>query len=147
MPSLPIPAQTPGDVRALHDAWLEMTGRAEPRHPLFPAHVRRYRAFLKAGRTLEDYRRLIAYVQDLIRQGKRQPPSLRLNLLLDVERCADDFAEMAEAKWKAPWERKRRKVQSREDWRREQPEEAEPTDEERAAMAAQLADLKKSIGR
>jgi hypothetical protein len=75
-------------IQQAHDAYCELTGQTLS---LGFDRERRWFELLKTGITLEDLRRVIAYLQREIREGRRNVGALKLSNLLQPDRFEEDL--------------------------------------------------------
>jgi len=75
-------------IQQAHDAYCELTGQTLS---LGFDRERLWFELLKTGITLEDLRRVIAYLQREIREGRRNVGALKLSNLLQPDRFEEDL--------------------------------------------------------
>jgi len=73
---------------AAHQLYCQLTGQSLR---LGFDRERQWYEWLRAGFTLEDLRRLIAYLQREIREGRRNVGALKLSNLLQLDRFEEDL--------------------------------------------------------
>lgn len=78
----------PQDIIAAHQLYCQLTGQSLR---LGLDRERQWYEWLQAGFTLLDLRRVIAYLQREIRQGRRNVGALKLSNLLQPDRFEEDF--------------------------------------------------------
>ena len=78
----------PQQIAAAHQLYCQLTGQSLR---LGFDRERQWYEWLRAGFTLEDLRRVIAYLQREIRQGRRNVGALKLSNLLQPDRFEEDF--------------------------------------------------------
>ncbi len=78
----------PNDIAAAHQLYCHLTGQSLR---LGFDRERQWYEWLRAGFTLPDLRRVIAYLQREIRQGRRNVGALKLSNLLQLDRFEEDF--------------------------------------------------------
>ena len=78
----------PQQIAAAHQLYCQLTGQSLR---LGFDRERQWYEWLRAGFTLEDLRRVIAYLQREIRQGRRNDGALKLSNLLQPDRFEEDF--------------------------------------------------------
>jgi hypothetical protein len=78
----------PQQIAAAHQVYCQLTGQSLR---LGFDRERQWYEWLRAGFTLEDLRRVIAYLQREIRQGRRNVGALKLSNLLQPDRFEEDF--------------------------------------------------------
>lgn len=78
----------PQQITAAHQLYCQLTGQSLR---LGFDRERQWYEWLRAGFTLEDLRRVIAYLQREIRQGRRYVGALKLSNLLQPDRFEEDF--------------------------------------------------------
>jgi hypothetical protein len=75
-------------IAAAHQLFCQMTGQSLC---LGFDRERQWYEWLRAGFTLEDLRRVVAYLQREIRHGRRNVGALKLSNLLQPDRFEEDF--------------------------------------------------------
>jgi hypothetical protein len=78
----------PQQIAGAHQLYCQLTGQSLR---LGFDRERQWYEWLRAGFTLEDLRRVIAYLQREIRQGRRNVGALKLSNLLQPDRFEEDF--------------------------------------------------------
>lgn len=78
----------PQQITAAHQLYCQLTGQSLR---LGFDRERQWYEWLRVGFTLEDLRRVIAYLQREIRQGRRNVGALKLSNLLQPDRFEEDF--------------------------------------------------------
>ena len=78
----------PQQITAAHQLYCQLTGQSLR---LGFDRERQWYEWLRAGFTLEDLRRVVAYLQREIRQGRRNVGALKLSNLLQPDRFEEDF--------------------------------------------------------
>lgn len=78
----------PQQITAAHQLYCQLTGQSLR---LGFDRERQWYEWLRAGFTLEQLRRVIAYLQREIRQGRRNVGALKLSNLLQPDRFEEDF--------------------------------------------------------
>jgi hypothetical protein len=78
----------PQQIAAAHQLYCQLTGQSLR---LGFDRERQWYEWLRAGFTIEDLRRVIAYLQCEIRQGRRNVGALKLSNLLQLDRFEEDF--------------------------------------------------------
>jgi hypothetical protein len=78
----------PEQITAAHQLYCQLTGQTLR---LGFDRERQWYEWLRAGFTLEDLRRVVAYLQREIRQGRRNVGALKLSNLLQPDRFEEDF--------------------------------------------------------
>jgi len=82
------PAMGPEQITAAHQLYCQLTGQSLR---LGFDRERQWFEWLRAGFTSEDLRRVIAYLQREIRQGRRNVGALKLSNLLQPDRFEEDL--------------------------------------------------------
>ncbi len=86
---MPMPESVrPEHITAAHQLYCHLTGQSLS---LGFDRERQWYEWLRAGFSLEDLRRVIAYLQREIRQGRRNVGALKLSNLLQPDRFEEDF--------------------------------------------------------
>lgn len=75
-------------VHAAHQLYCQLTGQSLR---LGFDRERQWYEWLRAGFTLDDLRRLVAYLQREIREGRRNVGALKLSNLLQLDRFEEDL--------------------------------------------------------
>jgi hypothetical protein len=78
----------PEAIAAAHHSYCQLTGQALR---LGFDRQRQWYEWLRAGFTLEDLRRVVAYLQREIREGRRNVGALKLSNLLQLDRFEEDL--------------------------------------------------------
>lgn len=82
------PAIGPEPIAALHQLYCQLTGQSLR---LGFDRERQWYEWLRAGFTAQDLRRVIAYLQREIREGRRNVGALKLSNLLQLDRFEEDL--------------------------------------------------------
>jgi hypothetical protein len=85
---MPSPTISPAQISALHELYCQMTGQCLR---LGFDRERAWYEWLRAGFTAEDLRRVIAYLQREVREGRRNVGALKLSNLLQPDRFEEDL--------------------------------------------------------
>lgn len=78
----------PEQITAAHQLYCQLTGQTLR---LGFDRERQWYEWLRAGFTLDDLRRVVAYLQREIRHGRRNVGALKLSNLLQLDRFEEDF--------------------------------------------------------
>ncbi len=78
----------PKEIAAAHQLYCQLTGQSLR---LGFDRERQWYEWLRAGFTLQDLRRVLAYLQREIRQGRRNVGALKLSNLLQLDRFEEDL--------------------------------------------------------
>ena len=78
----------PQEITAAHQLYCQLTGQTLG---LGFDRERQWYEWLRAGFTLQDLRRVIAYLQRQIREGRRNVGALKLSNLLQIDRFEEDL--------------------------------------------------------
>ncbi len=83
-----LPESAPAQITAAHQLYCQLTGQSLR---LGFDRERQWYEWLRAGFTCQDLRRVIAYLQREIREGRRNVGALKLSNLLQPDRFEEDL--------------------------------------------------------